>query len=83
LFGVGDEVRCVVCRFLGDSSRVRSSSLLTCARRRLPTIALSANAVASQRRKRTTAAERNRARGAINSRAPARESIRSSQSTRL
>ena len=68
LFGVGDEVRCVVCRFLGNSSRVRSSSLLTCARRRLPTIALSAIAVASQRRKRTTAAERNRARGAINSR---------------
>lgn len=68
LFGVGDEVRCVVCRFLGNSSRVRSSSLLTCARRRLPTTALSASAVASQRRKRTTAAERNRARGAINSR---------------
>ncbi len=68
LFGVGDEVRCVVCRFSGDSSRLPSSSLLTCARRRLPTIALSASAVASQRRKRTTAAERNRARGAINSR---------------
>ena len=68
LFGVGDEVRCAVCRFFGDSSRLPSSSLLTCARRRLPTIALSASAVASQRRKRTTAAERNRARGAINSR---------------
>lgn len=68
LFGVGDEVRCVVCGFFGDSSCLPSSSLLTCARRRLPTIALSASAVASQRRKRTTAAERNRARGAINSR---------------
>jgi len=68
LFGVGDEVRCVVCRFFGNSSRVRSSSLLTCARRRLPTIALSASTVASQRRERTTAAERNRACGAINSR---------------
>ena len=68
LSGVG-EARCVVvCRFFGDSSRLGSSSLLTCARRRLPTIALSASAVASQRRKRTTAAERNRARGAINSR---------------
>ena len=68
LFGVGDEVRCVVCPFFGDSSRLPSSSLLTCARRRLPTIALSASTVASQRRKRTTTAERNRARGAINSR---------------
>jgi hypothetical protein len=68
LFGVGEEVRCVVCLFSGASSRLPSSSLLTCARRRLPTIALSASAVASQRRKRTTAAERNRARGAINSR---------------
>ena len=68
LSGVG-EARCVVvCPFFGDSSRLGSSSLLTCARRRLPTIALSASAVASQRRKRTTAAERNRARGAINSR---------------
>ena len=66
LLGVGDEMRCVVCRFSGDSSRLASSSLLTCARRRLPTIALSASVVASQRRKRTTAAERNRARGAIN-----------------
>ncbi len=65
LSGVGD-ARCVVCRFFGDSSRLRSSSLLTCARRRLPTIALSASAVASQRRKRTTAAERNRACGTIN-----------------
>jgi hypothetical protein len=40
--------------------------LLTCPRRRLPAIALSATAVVSQRRKRTTAAERNRARDAIN-----------------
>ncbi len=68
LCGVGDEMRCVVCRFSGDFSCLPSSSLLTCARRRLPTIALSASTVASQRRKRTTAAERNRARGAINSR---------------
>ena len=68
LLGVGDEMRCVVCRLSADSSRLSSSSLPTCARRRLPTIALSASAVASQRRKRTTVAERNRARGAINSR---------------
>jgi hypothetical protein len=81
LFGVGDEVRCVVCLFSDAFSRLPSSSLLTCARRRLPTIALSASAVASQRRKRTTAAERNRARGAINSRKRLlRESIRCSES---
>src|SRR5438552_1910474 len=42
------------------------SSLLTWARRRLPAIAPSATAVASQRRKQTTATERNRARDAIN-----------------
>jgi hypothetical protein len=40
--------------------------LLTCPRTRLPAIAPSATAVASQRRKRDTATERNRARDAIN-----------------
>jgi hypothetical protein len=42
------------------------SSSATCARRRLPTIAPEASAVASQMRKRTTATDRNRARGVIN-----------------
>ena len=41
-------------------------SSLTCARRRPVMIAPTASAVASQMRKRTTATERNRARGAIN-----------------
>ena len=42
-------------------------SSVTCARRRPVMIAPTASAVASQMRKRTTATERNRARGAINS----------------
>lgn len=65
-FGVGDEEALVSCWLFPDSSPDFSSSLLTCPRRRVPAIALSANAVASQRRKRTTAADRNRARDAIN-----------------
>jgi hypothetical protein len=65
-FGVGDGETRVSCWLFPDSSLDFSSSLLTCPRRRLPAIALSATAVVSQRRKRTTAAERNRARDAIN-----------------
>jgi len=64
--GVGDEDSRVSCRLFPDSSPGVSSSLLTCPRRRLPAIAPSATAVASQRRKRDTATERNRARDAIN-----------------
>jgi len=52
------------CGFTG-SARLTSS---VCARRAAPTIALSANAVARKIRKRTTAAERNRAGHAFNSR---------------
>ena len=63
-FGVGEA--CVSCWLVPDSSTDFSSSLLTCARRRVPAIAPSATAVASQRRKRTTATDRNRARDAIN-----------------
>ena len=65
-FGVGDEEVCVSCWPFPDSSPDFSSSLLTCPRRRLPAIAPRANAVASQRRKRTTATERNRTRDPIN-----------------
>ena len=65
-FGVGDEEALLSCWLFPDSSPDFSSSLLTCPRRRLAAIALSANAVASQRRKRTTATDRNRARHAIN-----------------
>jgi hypothetical protein len=65
-FGVGDEEALVSCWLFPDSSPDFSSSLLTCPRRRLPAIAPSATAVASQRRKRDTATERNRARDAIN-----------------
>jgi hypothetical protein len=65
-FGVGDEEARVSCWLFPDSSPDFSSSLLTCPRRRVPAIAPSATAVASQRRKRTTAADRNRARDAIN-----------------
>jgi hypothetical protein len=64
--GVGDEDSRISCWLFPDSSPGVSSSLLTCPRRRLPAIAPSATAVASQRRKRTTAADRNRARDAIN-----------------
>ena len=65
-FGVGDKDSRVSCWLFPDSSPDFSSSSLTCPRRRLPAIAPSATAVASQRRKRTTATERNRARDAIN-----------------
>ena len=66
-FGVGVGEACVSCWVVPDSSPDFSSSLLTCARRRVLAIAPSATAVASQRRKRTTATDRNRARDAINS----------------
>jgi hypothetical protein len=63
-FGLGDDAMCVsICP---DSSGLLFSSSSTWARRRLPTIAPEASAVASQMRKRTTATERNRAREAIN-----------------
>ena len=65
-FGVGEGEARVSCWLFSDSSPTLSSSSLTCPRRRLPAIALSATAVASQRRKRTTAADRNRGRDAIN-----------------
>jgi hypothetical protein len=51
---------------VSDLSRRFSCSSLTCARRRPVMIAPTASAVASQMRKRTTATEGNRARGAIN-----------------
>jgi hypothetical protein len=75
-FGVGDEEARVSCWLFPDSSPGFSSSSLTCPRRRLPAIALSANAVASQRRKRTTATDRNRARDAINPQASRGESLK-------
>jgi len=62
--GAGEKL-CALWRFFTDCSPLPVSSSLTCARRTLPTIAASANAVASQRRKRTTAAERSRAGRAI------------------
>jgi len=62
-FGLGDEAL-VSLDF--DSSRRLFCSSLTCAQRRPVMIAPTANAVASQMRKRTTATERNRARDAIN-----------------
>jgi len=65
-FGVGVGEGRVSCWLFPDSSPDFSSSLLTCPRRRVPAIAPSATAVASQRRRRTTAADRNRARDAIN-----------------
>jgi hypothetical protein len=81
-FGVGDEEVLVSCWLFPDSSADLSSSLLTCPRRRLPAIALSATAVASQRRKRDTATERNRARDAINPQASRGESLRNLQGRR-
>jgi hypothetical protein len=69
-FGVGDEEALVSCWLFPDSSADFSSSLLTCPRTKLPAIAPSATAVASQRRKRDTATERNRARDAINPKLP-------------
>lgn len=62
--GAGEKL-CALWRFFTDCSPLPISSSLTCARRTLPTIAPSANAVASQRRRRTTAAERSRAGRAI------------------
>src|SRR6266446_2598006 len=55
-------------RALRNCARFSFSSSVNCAWRSVPMIPLRARAVASQRRKRTTAAERNRASGAINSR---------------
>ena len=62
--GAGEKL-CALWRFFTDCSPLPVSTSLTCARRTLPTIAPSANAVASQRRKRTTPAERSRAGRAI------------------
>ncbi len=62
--GAGEKL-CALWRFFTDCSPLPVSTSLTCARRTLPTIAPSANAVASQRRKRTTAAQRSRAGRAI------------------
>lgn len=62
--GAGEKL-CALWRFFTDCSPLPVSSSLTCARRTLPTIAPSANPVASQRRRRTTAAERSRAGRAI------------------
>ena len=65
-FGFGDGEECAsICSdssFLGG----RSFSSSTCAESRLPRITPETNAVVSQRRKGTTATERNRARDAIN-----------------
>jgi hypothetical protein len=58
-------------RVFRNSSRLRFSSSLTWARRSVVKIALSARAVASQTRKRTTAAERNREKNAF--KPPARQ----------
>ena len=65
-FGFGDSEECApIC---SDSSCLggRSFSSSTCAESRLPRITPETNAVVSQRRKGTTATERNRARDAIN-----------------
>lgn len=63
--GDGDAAVCASSRAFKNSSRLCLSSSLTCARRNVPIIALSATAVASQGRKRTTAAERNREKSAF------------------
>ena len=78
-FGAGDEAACVSCCPVSDSSRWLFSLSLTWARRRLPAIAPSASAVASQRRKRTTAAERIRERDVINPEASCRDSLKKLQ----
>jgi hypothetical protein len=75
-FGAGDEAACVSCCPVSDSSRWLFSLSLTWARRRLPAIAPNASAVASQRRKRTTAAERIRVRDVINPEASCRDSLK-------
>jgi hypothetical protein len=61
-FGVAEEWVSIC----SESSRGLFFSSPTWARRRVPTIAPEASAVASQMRKRSTATERNRARDAIN-----------------
>ena len=69
-FGVGDFFGLGVAALVSiesDSSRRLFSSSLSCALRRPVMIAPMTSAVANQMRKRTTATERNRARGAINS----------------
>jgi len=77
-FGAGDEAACVsFCPV--SSSRWLFSLSLTWARRRLPAITPSASAVASQRRKRTTAAERIRVRNVINPEASSRDSLKKLQ----
>lgn len=63
--GDGEAAVRVSSRAFRNSSRLRLSSSLTCARRSVLIIALSATAVASQGRKRTTAAERNREKSAF------------------
>ena len=63
-FGFGEDAACD--SLVSDLSPRFCCSSLTCARRRPVMIAPTASAVASQMRKRTTATERNRARGAIN-----------------
>ena len=68
--GVGDSSGSAeeTARVFRNSSRLRFSSSLTCARRIVPTIAMNAMKMTSQRRKRTTDAQRNRATRSINSR---------------
>jgi hypothetical protein len=63
-FGFGDGEECA--SLCSDSSCRLFSSASTCAQRSLPRITPETNAVVSQRRKGTTATERNRAREAIN-----------------
>jgi len=63
-FGFGEDATCD--SLVSDLSPLFCCSSVTCARRRPVMIAPTASAVASQMRKRTTATERNRARGAIN-----------------
>jgi hypothetical protein len=63
-FGFGDGEECA--SLCSDSSCRLFSSASTCAPRSLPRITPETNAVVSQRRKGTTATERNRAREAIN-----------------
>ena len=81
-FGAGDEADSVSCCPVSESSRWLFSLSLTWARRRVPAIATSASAVVSQRRKRTTAAERIRARDVINLEASCRDSLKKLQRLR-
>src|SRR4029077_16792026 len=68
--GLGDSSGDVdaAARALRNCARFSFSSSLSCAWTSVPTIPLRTRAVTTQRRKGTTAAERNRATGAINSR---------------